>query len=259
MIDCQGLPFSPVRAQQRIEKALLVFPKALLFRLLAFSLYLLGVPLKELSVLLGIPEESIRTYARVACRDGVPALVDRRRADAPAPPPAPQPEPSRPSVRVEDGCLVIALAKVSGEIQLPATHQVQARTVLLTLANSGLLSLPDVATALGLSQRTCRHLAHELQDHDVDQALVDKRQGQTQDYRFGPAQKAELIQQFAARAVTGHSTRSEDLAEAVGQATGASSSPRTIRWHVARLGLDKIRDSLPELVSSLKKTPDPAS
>lgn len=253
MIDCHGLPFSSLRAQQRIEKALLVFPKALLFKLLAFSLYLLGAPLKELSVLLGIHEESIRTYARVACRDGVQALVDRRRADAPAPPSASLPEPSRPSVRMDDGCLVIALASVNGEIRIPASHQVQSRTVLLTLANSGLLSLPEVATASGLSQRTCRHLAHQLQDHDVDQALVDKRQGQTQDYRFGPAQKAELIQQFAARAVTGHSTGSEDLAEAIGQATGTSVSPRTVRWHVDKLGLDKLRHSLPQLVAALKK------
>ena len=32
-------------------------------------------------------------------------------------------------------------------------------------------------------------------------------------------------------------------------------SPRTIRWHMNKLGLMKIKKTLPDLVTALKKTP----
>jgi len=50
---------------------------------------------------------------------------------------------------------------------------------------------------------------------DVAQALLDKRIGQRCDDRVGPRQKAEIIQQWAARAVTGQRTSSAVLAEQV--------------------------------------------
>jgi len=91
---------------------------------------------------------------------------------------------------------------------------------------------------------------------DVPETLIDKRRGQTRDYKVGPEEKAEIIQQFAARAVTGHSTTSEELAKLVNERTDAGVSPRTIRWHANKLGLAGIKKTLPELVSTLKKTHD---
>ena len=87
--------------------------------------------------------------------------------------------------------------------------------------NAGALSVPQSASALGISAAHCRALAHKLEQHDVAQALVDKREGQRRDYRVGPEQKAELIQQLAARAITGHDASSEVLAEQVSERTGA--------------------------------------
>ena len=72
----------------------------------------------------------------------------------------------------------------------------------------------------------------------------------------GPEQKAEIIQQIAARAVTGHCTSSAVLAEQVNQRTQAALSARTIRWHIHNLGLTNIRKTLPPLVAALKKTAD---
>ena len=64
-----------------------------------------------------------------------------------------------------------------------------------------------------------------------------------------------IIQQLAARAVTGHSTSSAVLAEQVNERTQAGLSARTVRWHIRNLGLTNIRNTLPQLVESLKKTP----
>ena len=86
------------------------------------------------------------------------------------------------------------------------------------------------------------------------ESLVDKRQGQKQDYLVGPEQKAEIIQQLAARAITGQSTSSDVLAEVVNERTRAGVSARTVRWHIQKLGLTNIKRSLPQLVETLKKT-----
>ncbi len=140
-------------------------------------------------------------------------------------------------------------------LRIPATHPVQARTVVLSLFNAGALSAQQCASALGICAAHCRELARNLASHDVAQSLLDKRAGQRRDYRVGPVQKAEIIQQLAARAITGHSTSSEVLAEQVNERTQAGLSARTVRWHIRNLGLANIGATLPQLVESLKKTP----
>ena len=100
--------------------------------------------------------------------------------------------------------------------------------MLLSLLNAGALSAQQCATVLGLSPAHCRTLARQLVTGDVAQALLDKREGQRRDYRVGPEQKAELIQQLAARAITGHSTSSTVLAEQVNARTQAGLSARTV-------------------------------
>jgi hypothetical protein len=126
---------------------------------------------------------------------------------------------------------------------------------MLSLLNAGALSPPQCASVLGLSAAHCRQLARKLVTRDVVDVLVDKREGQKRDYRVGPEQKAEIIQQLAARAVTGHSASSAVLAEQVNERTGAGLSARTVRWHIGNLGLANIRNTLPQLVEALKKTP----
>ena len=125
--------------------------------------------------------------------------------------------------------------------------------MLLSFLNSGLLSVEQAATALEISQAHCRELASKLAYADVEESLVDKRQGQTQDYRMGPAEKAELIQQFAARAVLKLPTSSEMLVEVVNEQTARPVSVRTVRWHMKKLGLQAIRKTLPGLVDVQKK------
>jgi hypothetical protein len=126
---------------------------------------------------------------------------------------------------------------------------------VLSLLNAGVLTLAQSASVLGICDAHCRELARKLTSHDVADVLIDKREGQKQDFRVGPEQKAALIEQLAARAITGHDTSSEVLAAQVNQQTEARVSARTIRWHIRHLGLSDLRHSLPQLVATLKKTP----
>ena len=253
-MDCRQVEFSPEKSQERIEKALRVFPRKLLMRILAFALHLLGAERKVVAALVGMPEQSVKTALRLVLRDGFAALRDRRLSETPAVASVPPTQPQL-AVRRNDAGWIVEFGVSGKTLTIPATHRVQARAVVLSLLNAGALSVPQSASALGISAAHCRELAHKLEQHDVVQALVDKRAGQRRDYRVGPEQKAELVQQLAARAITGHDTSSEVLAEQVSERTGAGVSARTIRWHIHHLGLSTIRKSLPPLVEALKKTP----
>jgi len=251
-MDCRHVEFAPNQSEERINKALRVFPKGLLMRLLAFALHLLGAKRKIVAALVDMPEESVKTVVRLALRDGFAALRDRRRSEGPRVART-SPSPLRIAARREGEWYVVEFGPSGNSLRIPVTFRVQARTVLLSLVNAGLLSVQETAAALGIHAAHCRELALKLASHDVAESLVDKRQGQKQDYLVGPEQKAEIIQQLAARAMTGQSTSSDVLAKVVKERTEEEVSARTVRWHIQKLGLTHIKDTLPRLVETLKK------
>lgn len=252
-MDCRDVDFSAQKSQERINRALQVFPRSLLMRILAFALHLLGARRGVVAAMIEMPEESVKTVVRLVLRDGFAALRDRRCSDVPCVARA-TPSPSPISARREADGRIVEFGP-NATLKIPLAHTVQARTVLLSLLNAGLLSVQQTASVLGVSGAHCRELARKLVSHDVAEALVDKRRGQRGDYRVGPEQKAEIIQQVVARVVTGHSTSSELVAQRVNERTEVQLSARTVRWHINHLGLANINNTLPELVESLKKTP----
>jgi len=252
-MDCRGIEFSPEKSEERITSALRVFQPGVLNKILAFSIYLLGAKRRSVAKMVGMPDESVKTAVRVALRDGFSALRDRRCSSVDRLPAAGR-AALRLSARREDDCCVVGFGVRERELRIPLTHRIEARTVLLSLLNADLLSTTEVATALGLSCAHCRELAGKLSSDDVVDALVDKRQGQKQDYRVGPEKKAEIIQQFAARAVTGQSISSDVLTKVINADSEVTLSPRTVRWHMKKLGLSSIKKTLPDLVRALKKS-----
>ena len=123
----------------------------------------------------------------------------------------------------------------------------------MTLLQADLISAHTASTTLGITVAHCRDLSAQLANEGVTEVLVDKRKGQKHDLRVDSQVKAELIQQFAARAVTGHSTSSQALTELINDTKKTTISSRTIRWHMNKLGLMEIKKTLPKLVETLKK------
>jgi len=253
-MDCRDVEFSPSKSEERINRALDVFPEGLLMRLMAFTLHLLGGSRKAVAALVEMPQESVKTVVRLAMRDGFAALRDRRRSEEAPPVVRATSSPLRIATRREGEWCVVEFGPGENSLRIPASFRVQARTVLLSLCNAGLLSVQEAAAALGIHTAHCRELARKLASHDVVEALVDKRRGPKQDYLLGPEQKAELVLQLAARAITGRPTSSDVLAELVNERTQAEVSARTVRWHIQKLGLTHIKEALPQLVETLKKT-----
>jgi hypothetical protein len=251
-MDCHEIEFSAKNSKNRISNAMGILEPAVLFRMLAFALHMMGAKRKTIAGLVNMPEESVKTTIRVIMRDGFQAFFDRRKTELFTTPEVQLPS-KKVSIRIEAEMIVVDLNSDMGNLIIPAVHKIQARTILLTLMNSGLISAHETALILEISDAHCRQLANKLICNDVGDILIDKRVGQLQNFKVGPTQKAEIIRQFAARAVTGHSISSDVITELVNDQTKASLSSRTIRWHMNKFGLTSIKNTLPELVEELKK------
>ena len=257
-MDCQGMVFSPSHSQKRIKKALLILPELALKKMLFFSLYLLGARIGAIASLIGMPEESGKTVIKRISKGGLPALSDRRQSakayEYQLPHSATQIQ--QVSVITENDSCLIAFFDSEQQIKILQKHKVHLRSVILTLLQAGLISAQTASNTLGITAAHCRDLSEKLFTGDVAEVLSDKRRGQTNDLLVDPQVKAELVQQFAARSIAGYSVSGKALAEAVNSKLQTSISDRAIRWHMKKLGLMDIKKSLPNLVNSLKKTPD---
>ena len=253
-MDCQNIVFSQKQSQKRIERALRVLPSLILKKILFFALYLLGARLNAIASLVEMAEESGKTTIRRVMGDGMPAFSDRRQSKTHGIPIAPpQKQEPQASLLIKQDYCIITFGDTDHQLKIMQSHRVLLKSVLLSLLQSKLLSVHTVSSALGITAAHCRELSAKLLKDDVTEVLVDKRKGQKQDFRVDQSVKAELIQHFAARAVTGHCTSSHALTEVINAKNNTKISSRTIRWHMNKLGLMKIKKTLPELVNTLKK------
>ena len=156
-------------------------------------------------------------------------------------------------LREEEKHLLIELGRSGKALKISRSNALQIRTILLTLLGSGLLAKKEVAEAINLTAAYPAQLAQRLEQEDVF-CLFDKREGQKSDYRVGANVKAELIQQFAADVIGRGQASAVGIAAALRERCNLHLPDRTVRFHLARLGLPGIRKSLPELVARVKKT-----
>jgi transposase len=258
MFDCQNVYFAPELATQRCQRALQVIDENVLNTLLAFALYLLGARRTDIAQVVNQPLDSIKSRIKAIEKDGLDALYDRRRRDTSRNPSIPQAAPAGPWEIFEEeehDALVLRCGTPEKQLRIPQQNKLQKKVVLLSALHSGLLTPGDVAPWLGVTPTHARNLVRKLAEDDVT-GLLDKRRGQ-QEYRVTPEVKAELIQQFVLDVVERGKTSGKQIADHLAERCEVELSERTVREHVRKLGLGLIAESLPELLSDLKKTSEP--
>jgi len=253
VIYCQDLSFDRDLSRDRCARVCAVLGDAVVRRLVAFALYLLGATRSSIGRSLGMAGESVKTLVKTLHRDGLGALEDRRRSHSTFLPPV-KTKGVGCAVKHDNSAVTIDLG-ARALMHLPRRNSVQVRTVLLTLYDAGLVKAKAVADVLDLSQEHVRNLTRRLRREDV-QGLCDGRRGQQHDYRIDAEVKAELIQQYAAHAVSGRPVSSGCITEELNKRKCWNVSARSVRYHISKLGLQSIGKSLPEMVAGLKKTPD---
>ena len=256
MLNCPtSLTYSATHSHKRFEKASKIFGVTILKRIIGFALFTRS----ESSGNCRFFEYSLWYFSLFLNSNekfGLPAFDDRRKND----PVEIRPSPAWLEISLgnQEKSLCIQFDRSHTPLVIPETNALQTKVLLLTFVHNQLLSAEEVSRILGCSPRHVRELSHRIDERDV-QALIDHRKGQLSDYRFTPAIKAELIQQFAANAITGNPVSSRALSDSLQQRCHLLLSDRSIRHHVNKLGLSTIRNSLPALVEDLKKTTDTPS
>ena len=252
LIDCQDLRFSSKLSENRINQAQQFLGATVVQRVLCFALYLLGVNRKAIAQLLSIPAETAKSIIKVINRDGLGALEDRRRR-FPTFLPRMQPEPAPIILKDEEDYVVVDLGVGGRCLKLSRQDPLQLKIVLLSMLNNGLLRKREVAEAIKLTPSHTATLSRRLSE-DGAQSLVDRRQGQKQEYRVPPPVKAELIQQFAVDIITSGQTSGSKISTELKNRCNISVPARTVRYHLAQMGLGQIKQSLPRLLAEVKKT-----
>ncbi|MBC8254433.1 MAG: helix-turn-helix domain-containing protein [Ardenticatenia bacterium] len=252
-----SLTFSQAHADKRVQAAAKTLGEVVVKRLLAFALFLMGARREDIARHLSIPLGTLFSLLTRIGQHGLPAIEDRRHRHSEFRAP---PQPSTPPLKVasKKSAIVLDFGVPGASVSIPRDHPLQTKVVLLTLLQSGVLDRSQVARLLGYSPTHVARMARQLAAGDV-QALLDKRQGQPQDYRVTPQIKAELVQQFTVDLITRGQTSGEAIAAELEQRCQIIVPARTVRHHLARMGLATIRHSLPQLLAAVKKTSGPSS
>jgi len=249
--------FSEIRAEKRVQAASEAFGEAVVQRLLAFALFLMGARREDIARHLSIPVGTLFSFLTRIAQHGLPAIEDRRQRHSEFRPP---PRRSTPPLKValKESGIVLDFGASGPSVSIPGQNQLQTKVFLLTLLHNGALSRSQVADLLGYSTTHVARMARQLAAGDVH-ALLDKRQGQQHDYRVTPQVKAELVQQFAIDLITRGQTSGEAISAELEDRCQITVPARTVRHHLARMGLPTIRHSLPQLLAAVKKTSKPSS
>ncbi len=250
-MDCQNLTFSPRLSKDRIEKAEQVLGKKILNKLICYVLYLLGVDRASLSSFLNLPAGTVRSLIRSINNQGLSAFEDKRQKNSTLMPIISS--IITPEFIVEKSTIYLICGQSRTTINIPPENKIQRRVFLLTVLNHNLINKSIVAQLLELSEDRVQKLARLLTKEDVG-CLIDKRQGQQQEYCYTPQVKAQLIEQFVIDIVSEGKTSGKQLAENLMMRCQLGLSPRSISYHFQKLGLNRIKNSLPTCLADLKKT-----
>jgi transposase len=254
MIDCQKIRFSQNLSNDRISSANNIFGGKVVKRILAFSLFLLGGNRNDISESLDISANTMKSNIRALHSDGIAAFEDRRQKKSTFLPVYKHEDNAKISMDTdhENGNVIMTVGS-DITIQIPLENTLQLKTFILTLLNNDLITAKEAATILKLSMVYVNNLSRKIESTDTE-GLIDKRKGQTQEYVFKPEIKAELIQQYVVACISQQKTSGKSISEQLKERCELDVSERTIRYHIAKLGLSTIKKTLPELLKDLKKT-----
>ncbi len=253
VLSCQNIKFDPTKSQKRIEKVTNIFGEAVIKRIICFSLFLLGATRASIASLIETPSESVKTTIRNLHIKGIPAFEDRRRKKSTFLQQKIVETSVENKIYYEKEFLFIEIGSEQNKIKIHCDNKMQIRVLLLTMLNSGMISNKQASEIIKLSKTQTSILSKKIKTNDIN-ILLDNRHGQAKDYKVTSEIKGELIQQFTINAAAGKKNSSDKLSDDLNKRCNINLPARTIRYHIKKLGLSKIRKTLPNFITALKKT-----
>jgi len=152
------LTCSQAHADKRLRAASSTVGEAVVQRLLAYALFLMGAKREEIAAQLSMPLGTLLSLLTRIGQHGVAAIEDRRFRHSAFAPPLPPTVPP-PSVAVSSSTVQITMGSPAITVSIPQRNRLQTKVVLLTLLDSGVLERAQVARLLGYSATHVARLA----------------------------------------------------------------------------------------------------
>ena len=246
--DPSAIEYSAKVSNKRLKKATALIGDKMVKRIIGLALFFLGANRNKICEILNLPLGTFLTFLNRFDKCGTDAF-SKKKPPVKAVQAAPQAEllyeynATQSKLNLSDKILLLPIS---------SNNSLQHKVLILSFFNWGLISSSEAARQLDFSERHIRELAQNLEANDVG-SLIDKRQGQQQDYNFTTEVKAELIQQFTFNVATGKSSSSKHLCQQVNEVCNTQVSDRSVRLYMNKLGLSGIKNSLFEMLEDFKK------
>jgi transposase len=245
------IKFSESKSQARIAKAQTIMRKAIVNRIIAFALFLLGANRDDIAHFLSMPKGTLLSLLTRLSKNGIQGLSDQRvRAD-------------KVLDRIEtvslvyeincDNNICIKCGSLKSLLEISPEDKLHQKIILLTFMKNKLITGSMVAKTLGISKRQVGNLLNKFYKYGAS-ALLDQRKGQTTDYVFTPEVKSEMILQFAINASCNGKTTGRAIATDLQDRTGLILPERSIRHYLSKLGLSGIAEKMKQIIGAQKKT-----
>lgn len=245
------LEFSESKSKKRLKKAYAFMGKAVINRIIAYALYLLGANRDDIAEILSTPKGTLLCLLTRLSQNGIASLSDGRIKNNS---PIIRPESANLEYEVErNGDISIKSGLVTSILKIATADVLCKKIVLLTFLENKLISYDMVARSLGLSVRHVGNLLKQLRVKGAS-SLSERRIGQQRDYVYTPEIKSELILQFAVNASGNGKISSHALASDIQKRANIDLSERSVRHHISKLGLNMISRKMKNLICSKKKT-----
>lgn len=250
MINCRNITFSETYSKNRIQRATELLGEKVVKRILLFAFYLCGVDRTQISKIVELPLDTVKSVVKNIFAKGIATFEDRRKKVSTFLPIEKKDDIALSTLIDNDNCIIKINSNIQIKIQLK--NKLQLKTLILTLLNNKLFDTKQAAQILKLSVVHTGNLAKAIESDDIN-CLLDKRKGQTTDYKIKPEIKAELIQQYTLATISKQKTSGKAISQQLKNRCQLDISERTVRHHIEKLGLPKIKKSLPKLYNDLKK------
>jgi len=225
-------------SQKRITRAINTLGEGVVIRILAFASYLMGWSYEDIARNYGYSIPGLKSLLQQVLLQGVERFVDQRRKDAWQ---SPYVEPPAVKCQVDleqrDDGMVVNIEKASLFIKEEDT--LARKTLAILLVDSGVLTQKEAAELTGTKPLA---VSKNYQAFKAEGAagLVDKREGQKQEYRFTPQVKGELIRGYSLKALENISPSSSVLAQHLSEVFGQPFSRRSVSYHLDQTGLNLV-------------------
>ena len=242
-------------SQKRITRAVNALGEGVVIRILAFASYLMGWPYDDIARNYGYSTPGLKSLLQQVITQGVERFVDQRKKDA-WQLPAVEPAAIKCEIDLEkkDEGLVVHIQKAS--LFLKEDDILARKTLAMLLVDAGALTQKAAAELTGTKPLAVSKNYQSFKEKGAI-ALVDKREGQKQEYRFTPQVKGELIHGYSMKALENIRPSSNMLAQHLSDIFDHPFSRRTVSYHLGQTGLSlvgpRIVEDTQRFLKQLKK------